>query len=720
MGSPSITSGCLPGSLPTEIGADNALVVAHLLGRTQREKMALVEHDHSVGERQCQPNVVLHKQDSEATLVHTFDELGERAQAIDADAGSRLVEEEQGGLARESTSDLKAAQCTDVQLARLAVSPRRKIDQAQQLLDVLSSAPVPPCEAKTAARVRTAFFAEATWMFSRTVIELKGRATWKVRRTPAWLMCAGLLPCTSLSLKRIVPDVGLMAPAIALNSVVLPAPFGPMTDTISPSATSKLTADSAVKPPKRTVTWSISRRAIAARAFLHERSLASERRRLRSKRRKSAARQLGESAVLTKESLRLEPQHQHQDDSKSQQSVVRDEAEGLGQSAEHERPDEGAANPPKPSEDEHRENHYRLGETEAGRCHDAQERRVQATCHARERSAQCERRDFVGSHGDADRARRLLVVPDGGKRLPEPGTLKVEARGNHHGQHDKAHDQEVSVVELMAGYRRQGYRVHPGGATEEWHVLEKCHYDEVHPDGRDREEVLAITTIGVNFVVVALFQYMPFFGGATGMYAIPLPTIAGHQFDNTDFLIVGLVMLAVVVAASFHVERAWFGQSLAAIRDDEQAACSVGIPVASYKVAAFALSAAFAGMAGSLYAPFLSVVTPTSFGFTESIVILSMLIFGGLGRIRGALVGALMLGALPEAFRFISDYRLLTFGVILVLMLRFQPQGLLGEDSALSKLASRALAAFRPQAPPLAGEGALMEKGTSSNGPSRD
>src|SRR5665647_1240747 len=115
-------------------------------------------HCRSVGERQCQPNVVLHKQDSEATLVHTFDELGERAQAIGADAGSRLVEEEQGGLARESTSDLKAAQCTDVQLARLAVSPRRKIDQAQQLLDVLTSAPVPPCEAKTAARVKDCLF----------------------------------------------------------------------------------------------------------------------------------------------------------------------------------------------------------------------------------------------------------------------------------------------------------------------------------------------------------------------------------------------------------------------------------------------------------------------------------------------------------------------------------------------------------------------------------
>lgn len=237
---------------------------------------------------------------------------------------------------------------------------------------------------------------------------------------------------------------------------------------------------------------------------------------------------------------------------------------------------------------------------------------------------------------------------------------------------------------------------------------------------RLREDFLAITTIGMNFVVVAVFQYVPFFGGATGIYAIPLPAIAGHQFDNTDFLIVGLVMLVGVVAASFYLQRAWLGQSLAAIRDDEQAASSVGIPVASYKIAAFALSAAFAGMAGSLYAPFLSVVTPTSFGFTESIVILSMLIFGGLGRIRGALIGALILGALPEVFRFISDYRLLTFGVILVLTLRFQPQGLLGDDSVLSKLASRALRAFRPPVPSLAGEGALMEKDTSSHGPSRD
>ena len=212
---------------------------------------------------------------------------------------------------------------------------------------------------------------------------------------------------------------------------------------------------------------------------------------------------------------------------------------------------------------------------------------------------------------------------------------------------------------------------------------------------RLREDFLAITTIGLNFVVVAVFQYAPFFGGAVGIYAMPLPTIAGHPFGNTAFLVVGLVMLAFVVAVSKYLEHTWFGASLMAIRDDETAASSIGVPVASYKVMAFVLSAAFAGMAGSLYAPFLSVVTPTSFGFTESVVILAMLIFGGLGTIRGAIVGALILGSLPEAFRFISNYRLLTFGVVLLLMLRFQPEGLLGEGSVLVKLTRRTVGALR-------------------------
>ncbi len=208
---------------------------------------------------------------------------------------------------------------------------------------------------------------------------------------------------------------------------------------------------------------------------------------------------------------------------------------------------------------------------------------------------------------------------------------------------------------------------------------------------RLREDFLAVTTIGLNFVVVAMFQYVPFFGGATGVYAIPLPSIAGHQFGNGDFLIVGLAMLLLVVAISWYMERTWFGAAIIAIRDDEAAAAATGIPVAPYKIAAFVLGSALAGLAGALYAPFLSAVTPTSFGFTESVVILAMLMFGGVGVISGAILGAIVLGALPEVFRFVSDFRLLAFGTILVLTLRFQPEGLLGEGSAVRRLLHRAL-----------------------------
>lgn len=200
---------------------------------------------------------------------------------------------------------------------------------------------------------------------------------------------------------------------------------------------------------------------------------------------------------------------------------------------------------------------------------------------------------------------------------------------------------------------------------------------------RLREDFLAISTIGLNFVVVAMFQYVPIFGGAMGIYAIPLPSIGSYTFGNEAFLVLGLVMVALVTALSLYLERTWFGAALLAIRDDDVAAAATGIPVAPYKVAAFMLSAGCAGLAGALYAPFLSAVTPTSFGFSESVVILAMLMLGGLGGVPGALIGAIILGALPEVFRPISDYRLLVFGVLLVLVLRFLPGGLAGVVPAL-------------------------------------
>jgi branched-chain amino acid transport system permease protein len=214
---------------------------------------------------------------------------------------------------------------------------------------------------------------------------------------------------------------------------------------------------------------------------------------------------------------------------------------------------------------------------------------------------------------------------------------------------------------------------------------------------RLRDDFLAITTIGLNFVTVAAFQYIPWFGGPTGIYAIPLPHIGGYEFGNGAFLVLALLLLLLVIGVSVFIRKTWFGLALFGIKDDALAAATVGIPVAPYKVLAFVVCASLAGLAGNVYAPFLSIVTPNSFGFTESVVILAMLMFGGLGSIRGAILGAVVLGALPEVFRFASDYRLLIFGLLLALILRFRPEGLIGSWSGSGPAWLRRLGGAAPK-----------------------
>ncbi|MFS8543615.1 MAG: branched-chain amino acid ABC transporter permease, partial [Limnochordales bacterium] len=108
-----------------------------------------------------------------------------------------------------------------------------------------------------------------------------------------------------------------------------------------------------------------------------------------------------------------------------------------------------------------------------------------------------------------------------------------------------------------------------------------------------------------------------------------------------------------------------------------------------FKVLAFALGTALAGFAGALYASFMSFISPGDFTFPLSITILCMAVVGGLGTIRGPVVGAIVLSLLPEVFRFVMDYRLLVYGGLLVLMMRLQPSGLLGRGSFLMRCGER-------------------------------
>jgi branched-chain amino acid transport system permease protein len=200
---------------------------------------------------------------------------------------------------------------------------------------------------------------------------------------------------------------------------------------------------------------------------------------------------------------------------------------------------------------------------------------------------------------------------------------------------------------------------------------------------RVREDFLAITTMGINFGVEAVFLYIPFFGAGMGIGGIDAPRILGREITKPEFLLLIVVVILAVIGIDRWLIRSWVGLAWSAIREDEGAASAMGIDVVRFKVLAFTLGSMGAGLAGSLYAHFLTFIMPVNFGFAQSIVILSMVVFGGIGTLRGPIVGAIVLGALPEISRPIMEYRTLLYGVLLLLLMRFQPEGMLGEHSLL-------------------------------------
>ncbi|MBI2114255.1 MAG: branched-chain amino acid ABC transporter permease [candidate division NC10 bacterium] len=214
---------------------------------------------------------------------------------------------------------------------------------------------------------------------------------------------------------------------------------------------------------------------------------------------------------------------------------------------------------------------------------------------------------------------------------------------------------------------------------------------------RVREDFLAITTMGINFVVEATFLYVPFFGAGMGIGGINPPSLFGSEISKPGFLLLVIGVIAAVITVDRWLARSWIGLAWAAIREDEAAAGTMGIDVVRFKVLAFTLGSAGAGLAGSLYAHFLTFIMPVNFGFGQSIVILSMVVFGGIGTLRGPIVGAILLGALPEFSRPAMEYRTLLYGILLLLLMRYQPDGILGERSLLV----RGWHALRQQAAPM-------------------
>ncbi len=202
------------------------------------------------------------------------------------------------------------------------------------------------------------------------------------------------------------------------------------------------------------------------------------------------------------------------------------------------------------------------------------------------------------------------------------------------------------------------------------------------PTLRVRGDYLAMVTLGfgeiVYLLLVNLDRPIDITGGPSGIIGVDPPSLAGFALDNnTEYYFLFLVFLALAVLISVRLRDSRVGWAWQAIREDETAAQAMGINVFIAKLQAFAIGASFAGVGGCLLASWQHSVFPANFMFTESINILAMVILGGMGNLFGVILGATLIVALPELFRSFELYRLLAFGLMLMVLMVFRPQGLL-------------------------------------------
>ena len=198
-----------------------------------------------------------------------------------------------------------------------------------------------------------------------------------------------------------------------------------------------------------------------------------------------------------------------------------------------------------------------------------------------------------------------------------------------------------------------------------------------YPTLRLRSDYLAIVTLGFGEMVRITFNNWEYAGGPNGVLGIPWPNFFGYEMNTqADFLIVGLVLLAIAMIFAQHLDHSRLGRGWVAIREDEFAAESVGVPSLRLKLFAYVMGGMWGGLAGAFFATRIGAIDPTSFTFQLSVLVLIVIVLGGTGSLPGVLLGALVVVGLPEVLRGFSDIRLLIFAVLLVGMMLVRPQGL--------------------------------------------
>ena len=191
-------------------------------------------------------------------------------------------------------------------------------------------------------------------------------------------------------------------------------------------------------------------------------------------------------------------------------------------------------------------------------------------------------------------------------------------------------------------------------------------------------DYLAIVTLGFGEIIrVLLVNFRDITGGANGKRFEDPAAVKMTLFADVSWIVIILALVLIIILLQNFI-RSTYGRAILAVREDETAAASSGIGVFRYKMVGFIIAAFVAGIGGALYAPFISFIKPDLASFNRSIEYLIFVVLGGMGSITGSVIAAFSLTFLQEFLRFLKDYRLLIYPVILILVMLFRPQGLLG------------------------------------------
>lgn len=203
---------------------------------------------------------------------------------------------------------------------------------------------------------------------------------------------------------------------------------------------------------------------------------------------------------------------------------------------------------------------------------------------------------------------------------------------------------------------------------------------------RLRAVFLAFTTLGFGEITrIVILNWRDFTRGPLGIAGIPVPSAFGWSFNREANYYLILVICVFVILFIYRVYHSRIGRALIAIREDETAARSMGINVFGYKILAFTMACALAGLAGSFFAHFQRYVSADSFVSLESFRIITMVALGGTGSITGPIMGALILELFPEVFRFLAGYRQVIYGAVLITVIVSRPGGIVGVKGVFEK-----------------------------------